>query len=231
MNTADPTAERASAEQATGQVTGQRRTERKTKVRRGKAAAAAIARSYRAERVVTAVFGFLALLAGIAALVVGFGWLGEYRAGRPLLDPVAVDWLSRHAVASRVAALVAGLLLVVAGLWWSLRCLRPEVRPDLELDGTAGAELTVTADAIAEAVRSDAERVRGVTKARARTVGSSHEPALRLSLWLREGTNVKSVWHELDNRVLSNAREALGVESLPTAVWLELDAGERKRVE
>jgi len=193
-------------------------------------AAKALARSYTGERTLTFLVGLLAFLGGALALVVGFGALGEFRGRRPLLDPIAVDWLGAHATPARIAAIVLGVLLFVLGLRWALRSLRPEPRPDLDLDRTEGAELVVTATAIAGAVQADAEQLDGVSRARVRAVGSRTSPALRITLWLREGTDLKGVWAELDTRVLTRARDSLGLGTLPTAVRLELDTSPAKRV-
>ncbi|RZS43634.1 hypothetical protein EV193_102615 [Herbihabitans rhizosphaerae] len=192
--------------------------------------ASALARSYRGERVLTSVIGLVALLVGVAALVVGAGWLGTYRAARPVLDPMAVDWLVRQALTARIAAILLGLAMLVLGLMWFFRSLRPEARPDLALDSTIGKGLTVTAGAISAAIAADAEQVDGVSRARVRAVGDREHPALRLSLWLRDGSDVKTIWREIDSTVLRRARESLGVEHLPTAVRLELGAAERQRV-
>ncbi|WP_020671943.1 hypothetical protein [Amycolatopsis nigrescens] len=197
---------------------------------RKSASAGALARSYRAERTLTSIAGLVALLAGAAALLAGYGVLGEFRARRPVLDPIAVDWLAARPVPGKIAAIVLGLLMLIFGLWWLARSLRTEGRPDLELDRSPGQLLTVTAGAVAEAVRADAESVQGISRARVRSVGDAAAPALRLSLWLRAGTDVRQVWDELDTGVLARAREALGVESLPTAVRIELDAAARQRV-
>ncbi|GAB3478665.1 alkaline shock response membrane anchor protein AmaP [Amycolatopsis cihanbeyliensis] len=190
----------------------------------------ALARSYRAERTLTFVLGLLGLLAGVAALVVSLGWLGGFRAQRPILDPIAVDWLGTRPVLAKTVAIVVGVLLLVFGLWWFVRSLRPEGRPDIELDRSVGSELTVTSGAIASAVQADAESVQGVHRARVRAVGDPADPALRISIWLREGSDLRAVWEELDTTVLTRARESLGIEALPTAVRLELDAAERRRV-
>ncbi|MCG8918172.1 alkaline shock response membrane anchor protein AmaP [Actinokineospora sp. PR83] len=191
---------------------------------------AALARSYRAERVVTALIGLLALLAGATALVVGQGWLGSFRAVRPVLDPIALDTLGNWQTHARVGAVVAGVLLLVLGLLLAARTLRPERHPDLALDRSVGSGLVVTASAIAEAIAVDAEQVDGVSRARATVVGDPEEPALRLSVWLHEGTRLKDVWRELDGSVLTRARDSLGVDSLPTAVRVELGTAERQRV-
>ncbi|WP_037357575.1 hypothetical protein [Amycolatopsis orientalis] len=194
------------------------------------AARRAQGRSYGAERTLTSVVGVLGVLAGAGALVVGMGWLGQFRGHRPVLDPIAVGWLGDHALYARIGAVVLGVLLLVFGLWWFFRSLRPERRPDLKLDETIGEELTVTAGALAGAVQTDAESVEGVTRARVRSVGTVAEPALRITLWLAEGTEVRRVWEDLDAYVLTRARESLGVEALPTAVRLELDTTGPARV-
>ncbi|MCR6486110.1 alkaline shock response membrane anchor protein AmaP [Amycolatopsis sp. OK19-0408] len=193
-------------------------------------AAKALSRSYAGERSLTFLVGLLALLGGALALVVGYGVLGEFRGRRPLLDPIALDWLGGHATPARIAAIVLGVLLLVLGLRWTLRSLRPEPRPDLDLDRTEGAELVVTAAAIAGAVQADAEQLAGVSRARVRAVGSRKSPALRVTLWLHEGTDLKGVWEQLDTQVLARARESLGLAVLPTAVRLELDTSAPKRV-
>ncbi|WP_156754345.1 alkaline shock response membrane anchor protein AmaP [Actinokineospora pegani] len=191
---------------------------------------AALARSYRTERVVITLVGVLALALGVLALVVGAGWVGSFRALRPVLDPIAMQTLGDWPNLARGVAIAAGVLLAVLGVLLVLRTLRPERHPDLALDESVGSGLVVTAGAIAEAISADAEQVSGVDRARATVVGDPETPALRLSVWLAEGARVKDVWRELDASVLTRARESLGVESLPTAVRVEMGAAERQRV-
>jgi hypothetical protein len=193
------------------------------------ASARALARSYRTERTLTFVAGLVAVLGAAVVLAVSFGLLGQFRARRALLDPMAVHWIGGHATIARIVAIVLGVVLFVLGLRWFLRSLRPEGRPDLELDRSDN-PLTVTSSAIANAVQADAETIGGVSRARARAVGDSEHPALRLTLWLREGTDVRQVWDELDTRVLRRARDSLGIEVLPTAVRIELESGNKQRV-
>ncbi|WP_263251898.1 alkaline shock response membrane anchor protein AmaP [Saccharopolyspora rosea] len=178
------------------------------------------------ERTVVTVLGLLALLAGVAALVVGTGWLGFYRARRPVLDPMLREWWSHYPL----VAIPVGLVLLALGLWWVVRALRPEARPDIRVQREPDGHLTVTSGALTDAVRADAETVTGVTRARVRMAGDERRPALRLTLSLQEGANVRQVWEELDTKVLSRAREALESENLPTAIRLELDRAPRQRV-
>ncbi|QQQ80380.1 alkaline shock response membrane anchor protein AmaP [Saccharothrix sp. 6-C] len=164
-----------------------------------------------------AVLGVLALLVGGAAVV-----LHRFAVDRPVLDPVVLDWARRHLLPVRLGLIALGLLAVVLGLLWAWRAVRPERHPDLLLD-----DVVVTAKALAAAVRADAEQVHGVAGAKVSVVG---RPALRLRLTLRHGADVHRVWRELDGRVVSRARAALGVEVLPTAVRLDLAKRERHRV-
>ena len=61
-------------------------------------------------------------------------------------------------------------------------------------------------------------------------VGTIAAPVVRLQLWLRDGTDVRNVYYELDTRVLARARDSLGVSSLPAAIRIELDAAAPIRV-
>lgn len=202
---------------------------------------AAVARSERPNRLVVGGVGALAVVGGAAALGVSAGWVGKLRAGRPLADPMALDWLRDHQLWAQVGALVAGVSMVLLGLWLASQTLRPESRPDLvlekdlvlEMDAEsepAAGGLLVTAHAIAEAIRADAEGVPGVAEARARVVRVYDTPALRLRLRLRHGADVHAVWSDLDKRVLTRARESLGVPAIPTAIRLELGSAQRQRV-
>ncbi|MBB5156350.1 alkaline shock response membrane anchor protein AmaP [Saccharopolyspora phatthalungensis] len=181
------------------------------------------------ERGVVVAFGTLGLVVGVVVLLVGTGLLGTFRAQRPVADPILVQWLRDHSQVALPVAIVLGIALLVVGLWWVFRAMRPEPRPDVLLERGKEA-LTVTSAALTEAVRTDAEQVTGVSRARVRMAGSEHRPALRLTLSLQEGTNVRHVWEELDDKVLSRARESLGTDSLPTAIRLQLDRAPRQRV-
>ena len=190
----------------------------------------AVARSAGTERTLTTLLALVALAGGVVVLLVGTGVFGSTRADRSLVDPIAVDLLRANRSLALVIAIVAGLLLVLLGLWWALRSLRPEPKPDLVLDHSRRTGLTVSSGAVAEAVRADTETVPGVDRARVRLVGDTDNPALRITLWLRQGSDVGDIWNDLDTRVLSRARDALGVERLPAAVRIELDAAEGSRV-
>src|SRR5207249_2353170 len=73
------------------------------------------------------------------------------------------------------------------------------------------------------AVADQAQALPGVGKARARMVGTTRAPALRVTLWLADDCNVATVLEALETQVLAPARAALGLAQLPVAVRLELD--------
>jgi hypothetical protein len=185
---------------------------------------AAVARSVGGQRFSTAVIGLVLVAAAVLALLVGYGVLGVYRAQRPLVDPVVLAWTGSNASATRWIALAVGVVLFVLGLIWTLRSLRPEPQPDVLLSEAPGSRLKVEHAAVADAVRRDAEGIDGVSRARVRLVGEARAPALRITLFLVEGTDVRDVWAEVDGRVLARARQAFDVSALPTAVRLELDS-------
>jgi len=181
------------------------------------------------ERSLVWVLGLVLLVLGAAGLVVGSGALGANRAQRPVLDPLAVGWLQQNAAIAVAGAIVLGVVLFALGLWWLGHALSTEPRPNLKLE--TGPDLVLTSSALTSAVRADAETVTGVNRARVRTAGSADRPNLRLTLSLDEGTDVRHVWEELDDKVLSRARQALQVDALPTAVRLKLDRAPRQRVQ
>ncbi|MGH3980594.1 MAG: alkaline shock response membrane anchor protein AmaP, partial [Pseudonocardiaceae bacterium] len=112
---------------------------------------AAVTRSAGTDRTVTTLLGLLALAGGAAMLLVGSGVLGTGRAGRPLVDPLAVDWVTANRPLALGIAIGTGLLLLVLGLTWALRSVRPERKPDVVLDRSPVTGLTVTSGALADA--------------------------------------------------------------------------------
>lgn len=194
------------------------------------AARKATARAAGAQRTLVGLVGLLSLAAGTAALLVSSGLFGIPRAARPVLDPIALDTVGRYQTLARGVALAAGVVLLILGLLWAVRALRPERRPDLLLDSSPDRRLEVSAAAIAHALGADAETITGVSRASARMVGTTAAPAVRLNLWLEEGTDIRDVYRDLDTRILARARDSLGIDSLPTAVRLELDAAAAPRV-
>lgn len=189
----------------------------------------AIARSAGGSRWGITLLGLVLLAAGVLTVLLTLGVFGTNRPQRPLLDPMITSVLGVNPLVSRVVAIVVGLLLVVLGLVWAVRSLRPERKPDLVLDGGPGTDIRVSASAAADAVADGASGLPGVTRARARMVGSATAPAVRATVWVSDEADVADICRRLDGEVLVQVRDALGLTALPVAVRLELDAGSDKR--
>jgi len=183
----------------------------------------AVARSAGGDRWIATLIGLILLAVGVLVALLSYGVLGAARAGRPLLDPMIVDWMRAQPLAARIIAIGAGVLIAVLGLVWAGRSVRPERRPDLHVDGGAETQIVVASGAFADAVAGQALALAGVGKARARMVGSERAPALRVTLWLADDCDVSTVLEQLEEQVLTSARRSLGLAELPVAVRLELD--------
>lgn len=188
-------------------------------------ARAAVARSLAGDRSLAVLLGVLLTAAGVLVALLSYHVFGVARAGRPLLDPMIVELLRAQPLVARCVAVGGGVLLVLLGLTWAARSVRPERRPDLLLEGDRPeTRIVVDATATADAVAAQAAAVPGVRRARARLVGTEQAPALRLTLWLTEDADVRSVVDRIDDTVLAAARRSLDLAALPVAVRLELDA-------
>jgi hypothetical protein len=183
----------------------------------------AVARSYGGDRALAVLVGLVLLAAGVLVAMLSYGVFGAARAGRPLLDPMIVDWMRANPLLARLIAIAAGIALAVLGLMWAARSVRPEQRPDLRLEAAGDTEIVVLSGAVGEAVADQAQALPGVGKARARMVGTTRAPALRVTLWLADDCDVATVLEALEAQVLAPARTALGIAQLPVAVRLELD--------
>jgi hypothetical protein len=186
-------------------------------------ARAALTRSAAVDRTLAVLIGLVLMAAGVLVALLSYGVFGVARAGRPLLDPLIVDAMRAQPDATRLVALGGGVVLVLLGLMWAARSLRPERHPDLVLDGGPDTAIVISSSAMADAISAQVTAIPGVGRARARLVGSDEAPALRITLWLADDAEVRSVLARLHDEVLGVARDSLGIAALPTAVRLELD--------
>lgn len=194
----------------------------------GKTAKRAVARSAGGSRWGVTLLGLVLLAAGVLAILLIAGVFGQNRPERPILDPMVLGALTSQLLVTRIVAVVVGLLLVVLGLIWTVRALRPERRPDLVIDGGPGTDIRVSSSAAANAVADGASALPGVGRARARMVGTSAAPAVRATVWVTDEADVAEICRRLDSEVLAEVRDSLGLAALPVAVRLELDSSSGK---
>ncbi len=197
---------------------------------------AAVGRSTATDRWLILLAGLVTLAVAASVLAVGFGLLGTARAGRPVLDPIAVGTVETYPNVARTVAAALGLLLLLIGLLWAVRALRPERHPALlvqspPVEAADPAESgTLPAATAAEVVAADARQLPGVSAATAELVGSEDTPGLRLTLQLAPDSDPAAVTDALEPVVLAPARSRLGVDRLPTAVRLKLARKDRAGV-
>jgi hypothetical protein len=189
----------------------------------------AVARSAGGSRWGITLLGLVLLVAGVFTVLLTLGVFGANRPQRPLLDPVVIAVLGANPLVSRLVAIAFGLLLLVLGLVWAVKSLRPERKPDLVLDGGPGTDIRVSATAAADAVADGAADLPGVARARARMVGSASAPAVRATVWVSDDADVADICRRLDAEVLVQVRDALGLAALPLAVRLELDSSSQNK--
>ena len=72
---------------------------------------AAVARSAGGDRTLTTVLGLVLVAASVLALLVGYGVFGSFRAQRPVIDPLIVEWASANVTAARWIAIGIGVVL------------------------------------------------------------------------------------------------------------------------
>lgn len=183
----------------------------------------AVARSATGDRWLLVLIGLVLLAVGVGVTLLYYGVFGSWRAARPLLDPILVDTVATNPVLWRVIAIAVGIVLALLGLAWVARSVRPEPRPDVVLDGGPNTTILVSSGAAAEAVATQAATLPSVGRARARMVGSTAAPALRVTLWLTDDADVRAVLHRLDEEVLATVCSALDLSALPMAVRLEVE--------
>jgi hypothetical protein len=181
----------------------------------------AVARSTGGDRWLAVLIGLVLLVAGVGVTLLSYGVFGTARAGRPVLDPVIVATVAADPLLWRVVAIAGGIVLAVLGLTWAARSVRPEPRPDVVLDGGPDTTILVTSAAVGEAVAAQAGALPGVARARARLVGSAAAPALRVTLWLADDADVRTVLRRLQEEVLATARSVFDLPAFPVAVRLE----------
>ena len=196
---------------------------RRAEARLRRRSRSAAARSATGDRWLVALIGLVLLAAGVGVTLLSYGVFGTARAGRPLLDPIMVDTVATEPVLWRAIAIAGGIALAVLGLAWVARAVRPEPRPDVVLDGGPDTTILVRSGAAADAVAAQAGTLAGVARARARLVGSTATPALRVTLWLTDDADVRAVLRHLDEEALATARSALDLTALPVAVRLEVE--------
>ncbi|RSS60549.1 alkaline shock response membrane anchor protein AmaP [Streptomyces sp. WAC06614] len=177
-------------------------------------------------RILLAVTGALAALAGTALLAATWPFAGRHQA---VLSAERRRGL--HAEAWYWWAVTGALAVcVVLALWWLLAQLRRSRLPSVLVDTGDGGYAVLRGRALEEAVAGECEALEGVAGARVRLHGRRDAPALRIVLRLEPYAVPADVLAALAGPVLDRARTSAGLAELPTETRLLVGGHHAPRV-
>jgi hypothetical protein len=172
----------------------------------------------RANRVGLVLLGLVLLAGGAVTLARGlFG---------PLEVPMVTD---QHWFRPAVAA--GAITLALTGLTWLLAQRRPHhLPPDLTMEpNPSQGETRLWARAVTKALEADIKEYPGVQGARARLLGTSTHPHLRLNVTCGDHADLAALRRRIADEAIPRLRMALEHDTLPTVVCLRPVAVEKPR--
>jgi len=187
-------------------------------------------RTHRANRWLLATLGALLVVLGAGGVTMGARGFGIERARSSIIYPRAAELLDREQPWLWWVLGAAALVIALLALVWLAVQLRVEWMGTVTLERSRDGDSTVSASALAEAIRTDALAVPDVDRAKVRLFNQPDGPELLVAVWLHEEVELPAVRQRLEHDVLRHARESLGVTSLRTWLRIELDAGGPERV-
>lgn len=188
-------------------------------------------RTDRLNRAVLVLVGTLLVLLGTGGVLIGAGVFGDKRANSSLVYPRAAQLLHREQSWLWWVLGAASLMIALIALYSIAVQLRLERLGSVPLQRSNDGDSVLAASALCDAVRTEAEAMPEIDRARARLTGDEHDPELVLSVWLCDGVDLEAARESLDDTVLRHARESLGRDSLRARLRIEVDAvaGDRAR--
>ncbi|GAA0579054.1 alkaline shock response membrane anchor protein AmaP [Actinomadura livida] len=174
-----------------------------------------------------ALTGAVLTVVGGASLARGLGAFGDGRASAPVLTAGARRFAEDNAWFWPAVA-AAAVLLALLGLAWLLAQGRTGRLRGLELEPDTGAGGTrLSAKAVSGALETEIGEYPGVQKVRARLIGSSSRPELRLDIAYGRQADPAELRRRVQEEAVPRLRAAVERDSVPTVVRLRLVSGER----
>ncbi|WP_433334041.1 alkaline shock response membrane anchor protein AmaP [Spirillospora sp. CA-294931] len=175
------------------------------------------------------VTGLLLLAAGGAALALGLGAWGDRRRSEPVLADRTRDFAADNSWFWPAVA-AAAVVVALFGLTWLLAQGRSErIRGlSLESDDREGAT-NLSGKALAEALEAEIEDFPGVRRAKARLLGTSQRPRLKINVSYGHSADLSALRRHIADNAMAHVRTALERDSVPTAVRLRLVAKDEER--
>lgn len=182
-----------------------------------------------ANRAVLGLLGLLLTLAGAAGLATGLGLFGRRRSDLPVLSAEAEEVAATGWFWPAIA--VAGGLLALLCLWWLLVQARSNRIGELRLvtDPQRG-HTDLAASGLADALTTEIEDYRGVSRASAHVTGAPTAPRVSLTVTLDGRVEPAEVHRRVVEEAVVHARTALSRESLPVRLELQLPRAHQRDV-
>jgi hypothetical protein len=184
----------------------------------------------RANRIILMLLGLVLTVTGAAGLAAGLGAFGRRLTHQPVLSPATMHFVARNSWFWPVVAVAGGVLALLC-LWWLLRQARSDRVGEVRLvtDRRRG-NTDLAARALTDAVETEIEGYRGVTRASASLSGASTAPRLSVTVTLDGRVKPAEVHERIVREAASRVREALGRDDVPTRLELQLTRGGRRDV-
>ncbi|QXJ21691.1 alkaline shock response membrane anchor protein AmaP [Actinomadura graeca] len=171
-------------------------------------------------------FGLLLALPGAAALARGLGAFGDRRASSAVLSDRVRDYAGDHSW-FWPAVTAAAVVLALLGLAWLLAQARSSrlhalrLEPEPREGGTR-----LPAKAVTDALEAEIGDYPGVRNVRARLLGTSGRPRLRLNVAYGRHADLSDLRHRITDEALRRLCTALEREEVPAVVRLRLVSDE-----
>ncbi|QVQ54932.1 hypothetical protein J4H86_15350 [Spiractinospora alimapuensis] len=172
--------------------------------------------------------GLVLTVGGAGALAAGLGLFGGALASSTLGD--AVSPLAGLAWVPYVIAVVAVIVAVLALRWLLVQGRTPSIDRFRVATDPGEGRTEVMGASLSQALEDGVGRCPGVSRARARLIGSLRQPRVRLDVVLTDDADPRAVWEYCATEVVPRARETLEVDELRTVIRMSvLPAGRRER--
>lgn len=169
-----------------------------------------------ANRLALTLLGALLLVAGGLGLALSFRAFGE----NPPLLPQRMRDFARDQPWFWWAIAAGCLLVALLALWWLIAQLRVDRATRLDLTTNDRDGLTVVhSSALTDAVKTEAEALRGVSSASAH-LREARGRRLSLAVDLTDYADIVQVRHSLEDEIVDHARQAVGDPDLPVDIEL-----------
>jgi hypothetical protein len=185
----------------------------------------------RLNRILVGLLGLIALAGGVIILLLSVRVFGDSRADQPILLGDTRHFTDRNAGWFWTAVGIGAGVLALLALWWLIAQARTQRLASLNLEPNRRVGHTkLSAGALTDAVADEVDRIRGVSRASARMMGSPGDPLLRVDVKLADEADLGYVRSRIEEETVPHARQAVSMNGMPVWVRLAVSGEPRRQV-